>query len=45
MASEMQLTLVAGLLRERLVVFLLLVSLAKGARYLLLIALAQAWLD
>lgn len=39
------LTLVAGLLRERLVVFLLLVSLAKGARYLLLIALAQAWLD
>lgn len=38
------LTVVAGVMREPLVPFLLLVTCAKGARYLLLAALTLAWL-
>jgi membrane protein YqaA with SNARE-associated domain len=38
------LTLVAGVLREPFWSFLLLVTVAKGARYLLLAALTLAWL-
>lgn len=37
------LTVVAGVMREPLWRFLLLVSLAKGARYLLLVALTLGW--
>lgn len=39
------LTVVAGVLREPLVSFVLLVTLAKGARYLVLAALTLAWLQ
>ena len=38
------LTVVAGLLREPLIPFLLLVTIAKGARYLLLAAATLTWL-
>lgn len=38
------LTVVAGVLKEPLLPFLLLVTLAKGGRYLILAALALAWL-
>lgn len=38
------LTVVAGLLREPLLPFVLLVTVAKGTRYLLLAAAALAWL-
>ena len=38
------LTVVAGLMREPLVSFILLVTLAKTARYLMLAALTLAWL-
>ena len=38
------LTVVAGLMREPLIPFLLLVSVAKGARYILLAAVTLAWL-
>ena len=37
------LTVVAGVLRESFPAFLLLVSLAKAGRYLVLVALHQAW--
>ncbi len=37
------LTLVAGVMRERLWVFLLIVSLAKTARYAVLVGLTQGW--
>ncbi len=37
-------TVVAGVLREPLLSFVLLVTLAKGARYLVLAALTLAWL-
>lgn len=39
------LTVVAGVLRERFVTFLLLVSIAKIARYLLLAAITLSWVD
>lgn len=39
------LTIVAGILREPLVSFLLFVTLAKGARYVLLTTLTLAWFD
>ncbi len=39
------LTVVAGVLRERFVTFLLLVSIAKIARYLLLAAITLSWID
>lgn len=38
------LTVVAGILREPLPSFVLLVTLAKGTRYLILAALTQAWI-
>ncbi|MGJ5619425.1 YqaA family protein [Sulfitobacter sp. MF3-043] len=38
------LTVVAGLMKEPLVPFLILVTIAKGTRYLVLAALALAWL-
>ena len=38
------LTVVAGLMREPLAPFLLLVTIAKGSRYLVLAALTLAWL-
>jgi membrane protein YqaA with SNARE-associated domain len=37
------LTLVAGVMRERLWVFLLIISLAKTARYAVLAALTLGW--
>ena len=37
------LTLIAGALRESFAVFLVLVTVAKAGRYLLLVALHQAW--
>lgn len=39
------LTIVAGVLREPLVSFLILVTIAKGTRYLLLAAATLAWLQ
>lgn len=39
------LTLVAGIMRERLWVFLIIVGLAKTARYALLIILTLGWVD
>ena len=38
------LTVVAGVLREPLPSFLLIVTIAKGGRYLIVIALTLAWL-
>jgi membrane protein YqaA with SNARE-associated domain len=38
------LTIVAGVLREPLPVFLLLVAVAKTARYLAVVAIAQGWM-
>lgn len=38
------LTLVAGVMRERLIPFVLLVTLAKGVRYVVLAALVLAWI-
>jgi membrane protein YqaA with SNARE-associated domain len=39
------LTLVAGIMRERLWVFLIIVGLAKTVRYALLIILTLGWVD
>ena len=38
------LTIVAGILREPLIPFLILVTLAKGARYLVLVSVTLTWL-
>ena len=38
------LTIVAGVLREPLPVFLLLIAIAKTARYLAVVAIAQGWM-
>ena len=38
------LTIVAGVLREPLPIFLLLVAIAKTARYLAVVAITQGWM-